>query len=263
METKELLAYLGVEADSIDKFKEQFQDKFIVKSEAPDEDAIKSATVGRFTGSFKTLAKKHFGLDTEEMKKAEKWEDLFEMGVQKQNAKIEELKLSSTQTNDSAIKDLTEKLERANQTAKEYKDANDLIKNTLTEKETEWNGKLKGTKAQFEKKNALFLMKDKISDSLTKGDKLLLETEINGLQIDFGDNDEVIVKDKEGKRLPNPKQVGTFLGLSDAIELIAEKEGFLKRNNATSQRQILGQQQQHSQDQSQRQVHPNAVRAAQ
>lgn len=264
MDAKELLEYLGIEADNIDTFKEKFQGGFIPKDQAPDEDRIKSQTVGKFTGAFKTLAKKHFELNTEDLAKVDRWEDMFDLGIAKINKKIEDARGLGVQTNDAQLKELNTRLEQASQLAKEYKEANELLQNSVVEKETEWSGKLKGVRGEFEKKNALFLIKDKLSDTLTKGDKFLLEQEINGLQIDFAENDQVIVKDKEGKQIPSPKKVGQYLSLPEAIEYIAEKEGFIKKNNATPPvRTAAASINSHAPAaEGQRQLHPNAIKAA-
>lgn len=262
VESKDLLAYLGSTAESLESFKEEFQGRFITKESAPDEEQIKSHTVGKFSGVLKGLAKKGFGLEQEEIDSCKKWEDILALGFAKKEKQIEELKVSSHQTSDALVTELNSKLERANQTAREYKDANELIKNSLAEQEQQWDGKLKQTKASFAKQQALFSIKDKLSNTLTKGDNLLLNQEIDSLQIEFGDNDnDIIVKDREGKRISNPKQVGTFLGLSEAIEFIAEKEGFVKKNNATATASFVSKQGQTHTDkgvQGIRQIHPNA-----
>lgn len=259
MEAKDLLDYLGVEASDLESFKATFKENFIPKAEAADEDKIKSSVTGRITGAFKTKAKQLFDLDSEELAKAEKWEDILDMGVKKQNKLIEELRLSSTNTNDATITDLNSKLEKANQTVREYKEAKELLQNTLVEKENEWSGKVKQTKAQYVRNTALMSVLPKLSDTLGKGDKLLLDTEVAKLQIDFDDQDNAIVKDAEGKRIPNPKKIGDYLGLSEAIEVIAEREGFLKKNAGGQAPRVVPIVQQVGQaTQTERQIHPNA-----
>lgn len=261
MEIKEVIEYLGVEASDLEAFKTAFQERFIPKDQAPDEEKIKSSTVGRFTGAFKTKAKQLFDLDSEELSKAEKWEDILEMGVSKQKKLIEELKLSSTNTNDATITDLTSKLEKANQTAREYKEAKELLQNTLVEKETEWTGKVKQTKAEYVRNSALMAIMPKLSDTLGKGDKLLLDTEVSKLQIDFDEQENPIVKGADGKRIPNPKKIGDFLALQEAIELIAEKEGFLKKNAGGQAPKVATTLTPTTpQGQVERQVHPNALK---
>lgn len=259
---KEIFEYLGIPEDSdLETFKTSFNDKFIPKSEMPDEDKIKSSTVGKFTGHFNALAKKHFDLDSEELKKYDKWEDVFDAGIAKKNKQLEDLKLLSNQSNDGALKELNEKLERSNQTAREYKDANEAIKSAMEQQSTEWNGKLKATKADFIKKDSLFKIKDKVSETLSKGDQFLLQARIDELVIDFDEKDQPIALDKEGKRIQNPKKIGEFLDPIGAIELIIESEGFAKKNNASANsgfQQRKPEQSQQSNNQ-QRQIHPNAL----
>jgi hypothetical protein len=261
MEAKDVLEYLGLDADNIDTFKEQFQTKFVTSDSVPNEEKIKSSITGKFTGAFKTKAKQLFNLESEELSKAEKWEDILELGFNKQKAQIEELKQASTQTDDAAIKELNAKLERANQTAREYKEANETIRTSYEQKEVEWSNKFKSEKTNYAITKAYSSVTPKLSDTLTKADKLLLDTEIKKLKVEFDESDNILVMDSEGKRLQNPKQVGTFLGLEEAIEMIADKEGYIKKNNANQGERkavtVTGNKQQ-SASGGEREIHPNA-----
>lgn len=47
------------------------------------------------------------------------------------------------------------------------------------------------------------------------------------------DNDNLVVKDKEGKRIPNPTKHGEFMGWQDVIKLEADKANLLDKNPHT------------------------------
>ena len=127
MELKDLLDYLGVEdVKDLDSFKKSFSGKYITRAEANDDDEIKSKITGKITGSITTLAKRLFGLTSEEIN-GKKWEEIVELGKAKQDSLIEELKSKQGQSSDEAVKELQAKLEKANARLQEYKDNNSLL----------------------------------------------------------------------------------------------------------------------------------------
>jgi hypothetical protein len=54
---------------------------------------------------------------------------------------------------------------------------------------------------------------------------------IKDFVIDFDDKETPFVKDKEGKRIPNPNKAGSFLSLEEALEVKANELNLIKKNN--------------------------------
>lgn len=233
MELKDILDYLDLgEVTDIDGLKAKFSEKFVPKSSIPDEEKIKSKTTGAIIGSLNQAFKKKFGFTNEEIEN-KKWEDLFEAGISKKEKEIEELKLAASQTNDTVIKELNEKLSKANESVKNYKE------------QFEGQGKqfedFKKIASEERKKDKLSYIftdaKSKVLPKLVKMDELTragFEAYIReNLFLDLDESGEIIVNDKEGKRFANPNKAGSFMRPEEALEFISSKLGVLEKNNGS------------------------------
>jgi len=58
----------------------------------------------------------------------------------------------------------------------------------------------------------------------------------SSFKFDIGENDEFLVLDSNGQKVPNPTKTGVYLGLSEVLEMEAKKQNMLKQNNLTSNR---------------------------
>lgn len=233
MEIKDLLNYINVEADNLDDFKTKFQERFALKSEVPDPDKIKSSTTGAITGAFTTKMKSLFGLESEEIKD-KKWEEILELAHGKTTGKIKELEELSIKTNDGVLKELNEKLEKSNRTVTEYKEASKALQDALSQKEQEFNSKLKQFKSNSVLKDSIAKTSTKLSQ-LTNAESFYFDAQLKeNLVIDFDENDAPIALNKEGKRWQDPNKVGSFLTPEQVVEYIASKEGFIKKNNVNN-----------------------------
>lgn len=276
MELKDLLKTLDLEdAKDIESFKEKFRSKFISRNEAINDDEVKSHLTGKITGALKTLAKRTFGLTNQEID-GKQWEDIIELGAAKKEATIEELKKQSSQTSEETLKELQSKLEKANKANIELKENNDLLTTTYNNDKSGWEGKFK----EFKIKNHLETAKSKLSNKmlseLSQVQRLGFDASLkDNLIIDMDDKEEIVVKNREGKRIPNPAKVGTYLNLEEALELEADKLGLIKKNNGNNTNQQLFQSQstnnnnnnnngqsQQAQAGTQRRIHPNALKNA-
>ncbi len=236
METKDLLEFLDVAKDvkDLDAFKKAFSQKFITKSEAWDDDEIKGKVTGRITGSMTTVAKREFDLSSDEVKD-KKWEEVIALGASKLKAKLKELEETAATGNDEKVKTLTEKLDKVQKSANDYKTLLDTTKQTLTEKETEFTGKIKGFKVKSVLDKAKEKVSAKLKSDMSEAEKFYFDSKINeSIVIDFDDKDEVIVLGKDGKRLPSTKTAGAFLNIDEAIESQAALLGLVKKNNGAS-----------------------------
>jgi transcription initiation factor IIE alpha subunit len=267
MEIKDLLDYLGVEdVKDLDAFKKSFSEKYITRAEANDDDEIKSKITGKITGSITTLAKRLFGLSSEEIN-GKKWEEIVELGKAKQDSLIEELKSKQGQSSDEAVKELQAKLEKANARLQEYKDNNSLLQKTLEDTKADYEGRLKTEKINNILAAEKSKVQTKLKSDLSKAEQHYLDSLIKeSIKIDFDEQNEVLVLNAEGKRLANPNKAGAFLTLSEAIESIADKEGFIKKNDGGKVNPAVftdNNQKNNGQPQgTERRVHPNALKNA-
>jgi transcription initiation factor IIE alpha subunit len=267
MEIKDLLDYLGVEdVKDLDAFKKSFSEKYITRAEANDDDEIKSKITGKITGSITTLAKRLFGLTSEEIN-GKKWEEIVELGKAKQDSLIEELKSKQGQSSDEAVKELQAKLEKANARLQEYKDNNSLLQKTLEDTKADYEGRIKTEKINNILATEKSKVQTKLKSDLSKAEQHYLDSLIKeSIKIDFDEQNEVLVLNAEGKRLANPNKAGAFLTLSEAIESIADKEGFIKKNDGGRVNPAVftdNNQKNNVQPQgTERRVHPNALKNA-
>jgi hypothetical protein len=265
MEVTDILSTLGLEnVKDIDGFKKAVNEKFITKSQAADDDDIKSKITGKVTGAATTLIKREFELSNDEIKD-KKWEDILLLGVQKLKDKNKELETLATSGNDDKLKDITTKFEKKSKEADDFKALLESTKQTLTQKETEWNGTLKNIKTStvFEKGKEKVM--PKLKSDLSEAEKFYFESKVKEkFSIDFDDKDEVLVIGKDGKRLANPNKVGAFLSLEEAMELEAESLGLVKKNNGSGidPTKIFTKPEQQVQVQTGRTIHPNALKHA-
>lgn len=260
MELKDLLGFIDIgEVKDIEDFKEKFKEKFIVKSQAFDDEEVRKAVTGKVAGSLTTLAKKHFGLTPEEIKD-KKWEEIIEFAAQKKNSEIEEYKGKAGQTNDEALKEIQAKYEKALNTNKEYKEALTAKEQDFQAKEQDWQKKFKDIKINTILSSAKEKVTPKLKE-LSKPEKFYFDSIISeNIKIDFDEQENPIVLNKEGKRFQNPNKAGSFLALEEAIELLANQENLIKKNNGGPVNPLVFQQQQQQPPQgNERKPHPNAI----
>lgn len=101
------------------------------------------------------------------------------------------------------------------------------------------------------------------SDGTTEVAKLGFNTLIqSNYKLDVGDDDSILVLDSKGNKIPNPKQTGTYLGLPEILEMEADKNGLLKKNNLNgNQRVVVTHSQRNDNNQAKtREIHPAAAK---
>lgn len=266
MEVKDILTALDIKAEDIDGFKKAINEKFIPKSQAMDDDEIKGKITGKITGAFTTNAKRVFGLSNEDVKD-KKWEDILELGVQKQNERIKELEDLASANNGEKEKELTSKLEKAAKKADEYKNLLETASQTLAQKETEFTSTIKGMKVSSFFDKAKEKVSSKLKSDISEAERFYLDSKLKeNIIVDFDDNGEPLVLGKDGKRLTNPNKVGAFFSLEEAIEKEAETLNLIKKNNGQviDPKKIFTPIEQKAQIQqtNTRTIHPNALKNA-
>jgi len=262
MDVKDIIAFTGIDATTLDEFKSKFTETFVSKSEMPDLEKERSAITGKVTGALQTRAKSLFGLESDETKGL-RWEEVLELGAKKKNEEIDSLKEMSLKTNDGAIKELNDKIEKLNKSKDDYKAASQLAQDALQSREQEFAGKFKSFKSESVFKDSFLKVQPKLS-SLSEAEQFYLNNLVKeNVIIDFDENEQPIVLNKEGKRWIDPNKAGGFLTADAVIESIAAEKNFIKKNDAGDRKPIFTNNNAglNPQQNTERQVHPNALKA--
>jgi hypothetical protein len=233
METKEILSFIDIgEVKTIDELKEKFNEKFAPKSEVDDLNKKLSGATGKIVGGFTTNIKRAFGLTNEEIGD-KKWEDALELGVGKLKSEVEELKKNAGQGNDKALEKALADIDKTKKMLQEEKEAKEGLQSVYEKEKGEWEGNLKNFKLNTVKESKKSSIATKFKSDMTKAEQIAWETETASMILDYDDKGEHYVKDKEGKRLPNPNKAGAFLTLEEALELKANELNLIKKNNGS------------------------------
>lgn len=234
IEQKELFEYLGIKEmpETIDAFRKSFDQSYIKKSPEvikQDEDLYPKLLAER-TGSIETKFRrrlKDLGVDLPKTETADmKAEEVIELGMKKletvYSGKISELESQAGKGNDEKVNELKTQLEKA-QT--KYGDTKGLLESVTKEYElfkAEADSKIKGVKRQVKFGDAVKSIKWKsgTDDLKKKGFFAAFDEEHI---VDIGDDDEVIVMDRNKKRLQSAKESGKFISLEEQLENFGRK----------------------------------------
>ena len=240
MELKDILGFTGIEAESVDDFKAKFSETFVPKSEYSKLEKEKSDLVGQTLGPVQTKIKSVFGLSAEETKGFTKWEEYLSLAETKVKAKETELHELSFKGSDTALKELNEKLDKSNKSVLEYKTAVQQAQEELQKEREQFAGKFKTYKAESVFKDSFLKVQPNLA-SLSEPEQFYLNAQIKeNVFIDFDENDQPIVLNKEGKRWADPNKAGGFLTADQAIFAIATEKNLIKKNDAGERKPIFG-----------------------
>ena len=237
IETKDLLSFLGVEADNLDAFKEKFETEFSrnanIGKDHPKVKAAVGETLGILEKNLKNIAKNHDaewqGGEWDQKTLNEKLEHSFGKIVQKHTAVLEDFKKTHTGGNEQVVKEWSEKYTKAEQKAK---DIEALLNSTKSEFDTYKQSEAKREKERIIgelKQQAVGKLKFKstVNDLTKKG---FLSAIDESYRIDIDENKVPFVTDSKGQRIPNPKVTGTFMSLEDVITGEAIKADIYEKN---------------------------------
>jgi hypothetical protein len=240
METKEILSFIDIgEVKTIDELKEKFKTRFISREEVFDDEEVKKKIgeennkfVGKLSGSLITRSKRDFGLTDEDIKD-KKIEEVLALGVARLKAENEELRSKGGQGNDKALEKALADIDKTKKMLQEEKEAKEGLQSIYEKEKGEWEGNLKNFKLNTVKESKKSSIATKFKSDMTKAEQIAWETETSAMILDYDDKGDHYVKDKEGKRLPNPNKAGGFLSLEEALELKANELNLIKKNNGS------------------------------
>jgi cation transport regulator ChaC len=231
MELKDITGFVDIgEVKTIEEFKEKFNEKFAPKSELEDVNKKLSEFTGKFSGSANTLFKRLGELESKDIE-GKKWEEIAEIAINKYKNQVKELEGKVGQGNDEALKDVNKKLEKISKERDDYKTANETLQGAYDKDKGDWEGKLRSYKVNHILETAKGRISPKLKSDMSAVEKLGFDSVIKDFVIDFDDKETPFVKDKEGKRIPNPNKAGSFLSLEEALEVKANELNLIKKNN--------------------------------
>jgi hypothetical protein len=263
---KEIITFLDLgDVKTLEEAKEKFNEKFAPKSDLEDANRKLSEFTGKFSNVAQNLFKKIGGLESKDIE-GKKWEEVAEIAVNKYKKIAEDLEGKQGQGNDEALKDVNKKLEKIAKERDDYKTANETLLGTYEKEKGDWEGKLRSYKVNHILETAKGRISSKLKSDMSAVEKLGFDSVIKEFVVDFDDKETPFVKDKDGKRIPNPNKAGSFLSLEEALEVKANELNLIKKNNGQGGSPINPQFFQGNQQQTVvdpnipvRKVHPNAV----
>lgn len=263
MELKDALKAIGLpeDIDSPEKLVEAHRSSYLLKGEAHEDEAVVAKVSGKIFGELTTVAKREFGLESSEIKD-KPLRDIIKLGVEKKNTLIQSLEETASKGSEEVINKLKSDTEKYKGEAKQYKGDLEKLLGEKAELENTFNSKLKQFKVENHYKDVF--AKLPLSESATEVAKLGFNTLIqSNYKLDVGDDDSIMVLDSKGQKIPNPKQTGTYLGLAEVLEMEAEKNGLLKKNNLPGGRVIVktGAVNTDTTPAKRREIHPAAARS--
>ena len=244
MDFKEIQEFTGIEAETPEQFKELFQKSFVRKKQAWEDPDLKVEFQGKIMGKQLTTLRQlasDLGLDpnSEEFKALAdekgkvKNEDFIKMLVDSvaktKEAEIADLKSKQGATNDEVIKLKEEEITK--------------LRAKNTDLETNWKktaAELDTTKQTFHEKLKLQTIdinlskereKVKIKPKPSEVELLGFNAAIKEkLRFDLDENNQFIVTDANGSRIPDKNKAARFLDPHEAIQEVANSLGLVEQN---------------------------------
>jgi len=263
MEIKDILSTLGIEkAENLDQFKDQFNKSYIGRQIALEDDEIKTKVVGKITGGISTAMKREFELDSKEIE-GKKVEDILAVGVLKLKSKITELETNATKSKDEAVIEWQTKADKYKKEAGDYKGQVDMLSKSLEDATGNFQKEKKSWSINRGYEDSYKKVFSQFSEEVSK-DNLKVEG-FNTLvaktyQFDIDENSDLVVFDREGKRIPSTSKMGSFLTPEEALMKIATENKLLKMNEGSKKAVIQSTTTKTAETKGDKKIHPNIGR---
>lgn len=240
---KEVTDFLGVNAESIEDFKKNFDGTFIKKDAIKDDDEIKNSIFGARVGSIETTTKSLFKKNGVELSsddiKDKKVEEIMELGFEKlmsnHQTKITEVKEAGGKTDDQALTDLQTKYETLESTSKKsYDELNVLHEDLKSAHEThKTDSTLKLTTMQKDNQlNAIDQTIPWATDAeFFKERKASFASDFAGkYDTKLGDDGNILITNKDGDKIKNEDKAGEYMTYKDLLNKEAVQAKLIKIN---------------------------------
>lgn len=241
MEAKEILDYLGIEANSLEEFKSQHSGRYYTEKQIHDDKQL----LGKFTG--KTLKKikqsilnsareKEIPFTQSEFDEADLeqvYETLDSRRLELFGKTEAELKAQIGKGGEEVIKPWQEKVSRYEQSLADEKKAKKEIADQFEGFKKEMEGKIKSTRIDYYKKDVVGDI-EKGFDPMAVKDTLKMrgwQSHITeNFRFDFDEQDNPIILDKSGSKIKNPKKADEWLSPKEVLSAEADKLGLIPKN---------------------------------
>lgn len=212
----------------------------LIESQHPE---LHKSILGKYSGSTKAQLKKlanEIGVELtwaelEDAKSAEVLEKMIELttekvtGYQSQLSELE-AKVKEAQKSGASAKDIEAAQKQVDEWKQKFEDTNQLLETTKTEFTTfkqEKENAEKSFKINHFKNEAYNGIKLKTSSDYEH--KGFIQDIENKYQLEL-EGDEVVVRNREGQRVPNPEKHGSFMSYADVVKLEAAQAKLLDEN---------------------------------
>jgi uncharacterized protein with von Willebrand factor type A (vWA) domain len=248
---------------------EKFNSLYVSLAGIEGNKEVKSKIEGAIFGGLTTKLASTFGIASKDLRgedgKNLPYEKLFEKVKTNYESKISELEESAGKGGDEAVQKLTKKL-----TAKELEigtltKSYETLQHEKQQLESEFTGKFKGLKVSDKVSKAKATVLDKLAEDYHKNELVRegFENKFNAtFDTDLDENDNLVIKNKATGELVKSKTSAAKVATFEEVYLsFAEDKGIMKKNNGGSQKPPV--RSKGEEDNSQKQLHPNAQKRAQ
>lgn len=238
MEYKDILAYMGAdkEFETPEQFKVFFNQNFVRKQTAIEDEGIRKTIIGStFKNVGQNIRKKlneEYSLEIPNSElESKNLEDFVFDNLNKikgsYESKLKEYEMKATEPNE-ALKEIEAKYSNLEKRTNEYKNSLKAIEQEYSQYRENSTKEFTNYKIDLYKKDALSKVKFKsdISDIEKIGYSNLIDSKYS---IGFDENNEYIVTDKKGNRIPDTKVAGKFKTPFEVMEEEAINNGLIAK----------------------------------
>lgn len=244
MEAKELLDYLGIEAEDLEGFKAAHQAKYLTEKQIHSDKKLLGKFTGKTIGAIKGNILNHYRElevpftqnEFDDMEVEEVVKTLRQRHAEKYDSQLTELKSQVGKSGEEAIKPYQEKISKYEQSLADEKKAKKEIADAYEAFKLESEGRIKQTRVEYFKKD---LVTSIDYDPIKMKDELVKEgwqSHIDkNFKFDFDESDNPVILDKTGSKIKNPKKADEWLSPKDVLTMEADKLGLIKKNQQGGQ----------------------------
>lgn len=253
MESKELLDYLGIDANTIEEFTAGFKQKYFTEKQIHDDKNLLS----KFTGKTLTRIKQNILAEAREADIPftqsefddapieEVYKTLRTRQSEQFTTKLTEVQGQVGKSGEEAVKPYVEKISKYEQSLADEKKAKQEIASQFDQFKKESEGALKATRVQYYRKDLTSDIEN-LFDPIAKKDELKMKgwnSHISeNFKFDYDENDKPIITDKSGAKIKNPKKADEWLSPKEVLQAEADKLGLIPKNPQGGKPAFPGQQ---------------------
>ena len=238
IDLKQLNEFAGIEAENFDQFKEQFQQKFVLKENVVKDPDLTSAITGKVMGSQMTKIRQMFkeeGIEIteEETKTIKKNEELFALGMNKLKGsfinQIEDVKKSNALGSDERLREYEARIQKIEKEKNDIKSAWKSTGEEFEKYKSEISTAMKNKEIDYKvsKAKESLKLRAKINEAERAGFESILK---NRLKFDMDDSGSLVIMNANGERIKSKVKAGDFMPAEEAMQEIVNELGLGESN---------------------------------